>query len=358
MAFQIPTLPELVERARQSFRAHLPGSDAWIWPNNLNVAAKVKAGLVFENFLWLKYIEKQRFVTTADGEFLEKHAQQYGISRLPASFAAGSGAFTGTPAATVPAGLIVQRTDGFRYEVTAAAIIDGNGDVTVSLRALEAGAAGNALAGAGLALVSGFAGLNNQGAVAAGGIGLGADEESDESLRSRILHRLQFPPHGGAAHDYVAWAREIAGVTRVFVEPLADGPGTVHVYFLMDDLYTDGIPQGADVAAVQAYINEVRPVTAVVSVIAPTPQSVDITITGLSPDTTAVRDAVKAELTDLFRRSVQVGTDSAPFTLYRSKVWEAISQAAGEDHHVLTVPASDVEYDGGTLPVLGTVTFA
>ena len=94
MAFQIPTLPELTERGRRILRANLPGTDAWLWPNNMAVAVKVKAAMVFENFLWLKYIEKQRFVTTADGEFLERHAQQYGMARLTPTYAMGKVVFS------------------------------------------------------------------------------------------------------------------------------------------------------------------------------------------------------------------------------------------------------------------------
>lgn len=167
------------------------------------------------------------------------------------------------------------------------------------------------------------------------------------------------PPHGGAAHDYVSWAKEVsAGVTRVYVDPLAGGAGTVHVYFLMDNTYTNGIPQGADVAAVQAYINEVKPVTAVVTVIAPTAVAVNVEITGLSPDTTDIRDAIELELADMLRREGKVSTVAAPFTLYRSKLWQAISEASGEDHHVLTTPASDTAFSAGQFPVLGTITYS
>ena len=37
--FEIPTLQALAARARQAFRAHLPGSDAWLCPNNIYATA-------------------------------------------------------------------------------------------------------------------------------------------------------------------------------------------------------------------------------------------------------------------------------------------------------------------------------
>ena len=155
MAFKIPTLPELVQQARQAFRTYLPGSDAWIWPNNLNVAAKVKAALIHGTYLWLKYIEKQAFVTTADGAFIDRHGAQYAINRLPPSYARGRVEFSGRPNAAIPAGLGVERSDGVGYEVTASATVAGGGTVTLDVRALVAGKEGNALAGTPVTLILG-----------------------------------------------------------------------------------------------------------------------------------------------------------------------------------------------------------
>jgi hypothetical protein len=59
--FDFPTLKGLMERSRQSFRANLKGSDAWVWPNNVYVSAKVIAGSVWEVFGFAAYIEKQIF---------------------------------------------------------------------------------------------------------------------------------------------------------------------------------------------------------------------------------------------------------------------------------------------------------
>lgn len=359
MPFETLTLEQLCERARQSFRNELPGTDAFLWPNNVNVSSKVMGGMTHLSLIWLAYIAKQRFVSQADGEFLDKHGFVYGMPRLPASYAQGEVTFTGAAGATIPAGIKMQRADGVAYTVTAPGVVSGGGSVTLKVTADMPGAKGNSLAGAAVTLTATAGGLATSGVVGANGIGLGADQEGDEAYRERILWRLRMPPHGGAAHDYVTWAKEVSsGVTRVFVDPLADGAGTVTVYFLMDDTYTNGVPQGADVSAVQDYINTVRPVTAVVTVSAPTPVTIDLTISNLSPDTTAVRDAIALELADMMRREGRVSTAAEPFTLYRSKLWQAISQATGEDHHALSVPAGDTALDPGEYPVLGTITYA
>jgi len=360
MPFETPTLKALAERSARAFRSNLKGSDAFLWPNNLAVSAKVIAGAVWEAFSFLNYISRQILVHTAtDPYWIERHAAEYGMSRLPATFAVGKATISGDTNITVPAGIILQRADGVQYEVTESGSTSGAGSIDLSVRCLTAGKIGNAASGVGLAMTVPMSRLNTAAVVAASGIGAGADTESTESLRQRVWFRKRMPPHGGAVHDYVAWAREINGVTRVYVDPVTadNGRSSVGVWFLMDTSYPNGIPQGADVSAVAAYIDTVRPAGALVEVAAPVPSPVDIEV-ALSPDTGAVRDAVRAEILDMLDREGRVSTSTSPFILYRSKLIEAISIATGEDHHELVAPADDVEFATGELPVLGTLEFA
>lgn len=360
MPFKIPTLPELAQRTANAFRANLKGSDARLWPNNVAVSAKVIAGAVWEPFAFIDYISRQINKHTAEGVWLERHAYDYGLARLPATYAEGKATIIGDNNVPVPAGIVLQRADGVQYVVTTGGMTDGEGAIDLPVRCLAAGKSGNAPSGVTLSLAAPVDRLLTEQSVAEDGIGLGTDAESDEGLRQRLLYRLRYPPHGGAAFDYVSWARSINGVTRVFVDPVstANGRTTVGVWFLMDDVYVNGIPQGSDVTNVAAYIDSVRPAGALVEVAAPIAEAIDITITGLSPDTTATRDAIRLELADLFRRNARVATLTDPYTLYRSKIIEAISIAADEDHHTLSLPDEDIDVALGHIPVLGTVTFA
>lgn len=359
MPFQIPTLKEIVTRAAQAFRADMKGSDAKLWPNNVAVSAKTIGGAVFEWFSFLDYISKQHIAHLAEGIWLERKAFDYGITRHPPSFAVGSVAMTGDPNVTVPSGLEFQRADGVRYTSTTGGTTDGSGNVTVRVRCQVTGKIGNAVEGTEVSLINPQARMNSGAEVSPDGIGLGADTESDESLRQRLLARLRFPPHGGAAFDYVAWAKEINGVSRVFVDPVTalNARSNVGVWFLMDDLYANGIPQSADVQQVAAHIDAVRPAGAVVEVAAPTPITVNITINRLATDSLTTRNAIQAELQALFGRYLKVSTLTDPFTLYRSVIQEAISTAVGEAHHQLTTPSSDVTYGVGQIPVLGSITY-
>lgn len=358
MPFNIPTTLDLIERAARAFRSNLKGSDAKLWPNNVAVSAKVIGGAVWESFAFLDYISRQAFAATAEGRWIERHAAEYGMARLAATYASGQVTLSGDNSVVVPAGLGLIRADGVEYETTSGGVI-ASGTVTVSARATSVGKAGNAAASVALTLTAALDRVQDGATVAAAGIGGGSDTESDESLRQRVLFRKRMPPHGGAAHDYVAWAREINGVTRVFVDPVTAGNErtSVGVWFLMDEHYTNGIPQVADVAAVAAHIDVLRPAGALVLVQAPAALSIAVTIDNLAPDTTAVRDAIRAELADLFRRSMRVSTLTDPYTVRVSKIWEAVSRATGEDSHSLTAPAADVVIANGQVPVLGTVSF-
>jgi len=353
MPFDRPTLPELRDRIRRDFNARLPGADALLRQSNLRVIADVLAGLSHLHYGYQVWLSRQLFPDTAETAFLERWASIWGLSRRPATAAVGAIAVTGAPGAVVPAGAEFQRIDRVRYRAIDGATLAADGTATVGVEATTLGSTGDALAGTSVTTVTALAGVVAQATVAAPGMAGGADEETDAQLRTRLLARIQTPPMGGAANDYVDWALEVPGVTRVWVAPLEQGPGTVVVRFAMDDpAHPNGIPTAADVALVQAHLDEVRPVTAQVIVLAPVPHAVDVTIGALTPDTPAVRTAVVAELTDTFFRHGVPGA-----VLFVSWLWEAVSLASGERHHRIIEPPGDLTLGVGELPILGTITY-
>lgn len=350
MPFERPSLPELIERAVTDIETRLPGTDARLRRSNLNVLARVHAGAVHSLYGYLDYLALQLMVDTADGQYLERYASIWGVPRLPAAFSAGSVTFTGNSGAVLPAGTEMQRGDGQVYRTTEdVVLIGGTGIGTVA--AVAAGADGNAEAGVALTMIFPVAGVASTASVAVDGLGQGADVESDDSLRDRILRRIQEAPSGGNRADYVTWALEVPGVTRAWCYPLELGPGTVVLRFVRDN-DADFIPSAGEVAAVQAHIEERRPVTANATVMAPiaTPLDLDISI---FPDTAAVRAAVTAELQDALRRDAEPGG-----TIVISRLREAISVAAGETNHELLSPEVDALHAPGHIAKLGTITWS
>lgn len=373
--FAIPSLRDLVERARQQFRTDMPGSDAWLYPNNIGPTAKVFAGLMHMVFGFADYIQRQKFALTADSENLDLHGQELGMSRRPAQPARGFVKVSTTIGVAIAAGAVFRRSDGVEFLTVAPVARDGAGDVSVEVVAAIDGSAATTVQGAPLEIVSGVTGDDLATAQAdAGGIVNGLDIEDDETFRERILFRKRNPPHGGSAADYVLWCAEVAGVSflqgqpTVFVERLYNGPGTVRVFPLMFGLYANGIPAPTDITRVQEHVAALQPAGAMVTIAAPSAVPVDITITGLSPDRTDVREAVLAELRDMFiRRSRVAGIDqnngNMPYLAYptsfsRSWIWQAVANASGEDRHIITAPAADVALVAGQMATLGDVTFA
>lgn len=372
--FQLPTLQDLTELTRQSFRANLKGSDAWIWPNNIYASAKVIAGKTFELFGFAAYIQKQMFAHTApDLESLMLHGAEFGITLKPAAPAQGVVVFTGDAGFEVLTGTVLQRTDVVQFRVTEGGSRDTAGTLELNVVAVTDGVDTNTEASTPLEIVSGVSLVTATAAVGSDGISLGADVEDIESYRARILFRKRNPPHGGSASDYVMWAGQVSGVSffmdrpTVYVERLWNGPGTVRVFPLMYDLYQTGIPSAADVGRVQDYIETVRPASALVTVAAPVAVPVDIGVTGLQPNTTEVQEAILAELRDMFfRLSRPAGIDSdfgsmpylaSPFSFSLSWIWQAVANATGERRHKITAPTNDVVLLTGQMATLGSVTF-
>lgn len=351
MPFARPTLAELIDRVSADMASRVLGTEGAILRRSmLGIIARAEAGAVHLLYGYLDWIAKNSIPDTAESELLERWSVIWGVIRKPATFASGSVTFTGTDGSQIPSGTVIQRSDGVQYITQAAGTI-ASGTATVAVEAALSGAAGNLAAASGVALLSPIVGVMSSAVVAAGGIIGGADVESDDRLRQRLLERIQTPPQGGAEADYIAWAKSIAEVTRVWVTPNAMGAGSVGVQFVLDDAPGSIIPGPAKVAEVQAYIDDRRPVTASVFVTAPTAAPLAMSI-NLAPNTAAVQAAVTAELTDLLKRDAEPGG-----TILLSRLREAVSIAAGESDNEIVSPVADVTHSPGQLAILGTITW-
>lgn len=350
MAFNRPTMAEIVERVTTDIESRLPGTDARLRRSNLGVMARVLSGVSHGLHGFIVWVAKQVIIDTAEAEYLERWASIWGIGRTAPTVASGSVQLTGLNGVGIPAGTVLQRSDGAEFVTIDSATIAA-GVATVQVEALNAGEASNTVAASKLTLAAQILGIGAQATVQAGGLVGGVETEGDDGLRDRLLSRIRKPPQGGADFDYEAWAREVAGVTRVWVKPLYLGLGTVGVFFVRDG-DVDMIPDVAEVAEVQAYIDERRPVTADVTVLAPTPLAVDMTI-DVTPDTAEVRAAVTETLADVFRREAEPGG-----TMLISHLREAVSVSLGEIDHTIDVPAGNVVAGAGEIPVLGAITWA
>lgn len=347
MSFVRPTLSALITRVRGDIQSRLKGADAALRHAVLKVLGAVVAGVASSLYGYLDWLARQLMPDTAEAEYLARWAAIWGKDRKAATAATATATATGTNDAVILAGTEAQRVDGAVYTVLEDVTIAA-GTASLSIAAAEAGTAGSLEIGTTLTLSSAIAGVNAT--ITVTSAVAGTEEEIDASLLARLLDRIRTPPQGGAAHDYVTWALEQAGVTRAWAWGGWMGVGTVGLTFVMDDR-DDIIPLEADVTAVQAALDLLRPVTATLYVFAPTPNSIEFQLR-ISPDTSEIRTAVEAELADFFAREAEPGG-----TLYLSRISEAISLAEGEFQHTIVAPGGDPTSAAYELPQLGTVTW-
>lgn len=351
MPYRRPTLSDIDARLRAAVESRLPGVDPALRRSLIGAITRSVAGAHHEMYGYLAWIAEQAFPDRASSVELARWAAIWGIERVAPATATGTLYVGGTLGAAIPSGTLWRRPDGVEYRSTELALIVSPGAATVSVTAVAPGATGNAVMDTPVTLLSPLAGIVSGGHVIE--VAGGADSESDESLRTRLLARLRARPQGGSADDYVQWARAAhPDVTRAWAHAHTPAPGDVTVYPMTDTATADGIPDAHIVAAVTTYIAAHRPVTAAVTVLAPTPDPLDVTISGITPDSAAVRAEVEAEIADMIRRDSRPGG-----TILVSRLREAISGAAGETDHVLVAPVADVTHTAGQIAVPGTVTW-
>lgn len=347
MPFNRPPLDLLIARSAASMQSRLPGTDAVLRRSLSGIVARMSAGTEHGLYGYLDWLARQLMPDTAEEEHLERWASIWGVSRKAAGHVSGDVSITGTPGAVLPEGTICLRSDAVRYAVVSDAIVGDDGTGTAFVSAVDAGTAGNAPVGTVLALASPVSGLDSQ-VQAADGLTGGTDEETDESLKSRLLATIQRTPMGGTQADYEQWALEVPGVTRAFVTQEM-GRGTVTVRFMMDDTYPDGVPKDGDRQAIAAHIETVRPVTADVYVVLPVADPLNLRLR-ITPDTAAIRLAAEANLWAAVRRDAVPGG-----TVFLSRLHEALSLTEKEEDHVILSPTANVTPETGHIVVPGSI---
>ncbi len=370
MAFSRPLITRLISRARGDIESVLQNGAVFIRRSFENASAKAQAGLAHSLHGHLFYISEQIIIDTADDEFLvrwaniflgedsRKDAIRSEFTTLATAPAAGAGK-------TIPIGTRFTRPDGELFETEEEFTIPliASFEVSVTVFAVTAGQNGNTIPGSILTFESPIADINAETTVEGAGsdpIGGGADIESIDALRTRLLEFIQTPPKGGALTDYETWAKATpdVSVTRAFELPLQLGPGTVLLLFVQDTFDADGnfidtiFPGAGDVTDVDDYVEAQKPITAILTTQAPIETTLDPDIQ-LLPNTPEVQAEVDRQLQDLLLRESTPNT-----TLALSKINEAISIAVGEEDHVLVSPVVDVDIAATELLTLGTSVYS
>ena len=297
------------------------------------------------------WVLDQSFPQTAQGTYLDYHAETRGITRGAAEKAAGTLRFAAadkvTAACPIEKGTVCMTAEGVRFETTEdATIAVGSQWADVPAQAVEAGAGGNVIAGT-VTLLSampvGVVQCTNPAAFSGG-----CDAESDEALRGRVLASYQRLPN---AAYYEQEAMRYPGVAAAKAVGRARGIGTVNVVIATHA----GVPDAALLAAVETDLQKKREIAVDVKVLAPTVETV------------AVTAALKAAPGYTFAE-VKAGAQSALEALFTgellgksvttARLLTLLCGVEGVENVHLTAPAADVAVGSTELPMLGTVTIS
>ena len=237
---------------------------------------------------------------------------------------------------------------GVSFETTEkATLAKGETYVDVQASAVEAGASGNAIAGA-IHLMSvypvGITQCTNPEAFSGG-----SDEESDEKLRERVLESYKRLPNGANAAFYEREAMRVPGVAAARAVGRARGIGTVDVYVTSQS----GTPEDEMLEQIEQSLQKKREIAVDVKVKAPEKKTVDVRAELTAKQGWTAQEAAEAveAALEAYCTGERLGEN-----VYTAKLCAILYGTEGVENCHLLEPDADVTVDATELPVLGTVT--
>lgn len=316
---------------------------------DLSARLYAAAAQIYGLYVQADWVNRQCFPQTAQGEYLDHHAQLRALERKAASCAQGEVRFYGDGASTmdraIPTGTVCMTPGLVRFATTQDGVLAaGQSHVDIPVQAVEAGAAGNVIAGS-VRLLSaapvGVTGCTNPKAMTGG-----ADAEGDEQLRKRILDSFLRLPNGANSAFYEQGALSFDEVVAAVALPRNRGVGTVDVVVAT----AQGVPERQLLERLDTYFRERREIAVDVAACAPETVTVNMNVQIESADMEQATARVKQAVQDWFSGQ-RLGEH-----VLRAKLGSIVFAVDGVENYVLVQPAADIVVEKSQLPVLGTVT--
>ncbi|MBM6664796.1 baseplate J/gp47 family protein [Flavonifractor plautii] len=309
------------------------------------------AAQIYALYVQADWVNRQCFPQSAEGEYLDRHAQLRGLERRAAVAAEGSIRFETDSATqadlTIPAGTVCMTAGLIRFETTREVTLRaGQTQVDAPAAALEPGAAGNVAAGTIRAMAVAPVGVSR--CTNPEGFSGGLDAEDDETLRTRVLETFQRMPNGANAAYYEQSAMSFPQVAAAAVVSRPRGVGSVDVVVAT----AAGVPDEELLEELQAYFEERREIAVDVLVRAPETENVNVTVqiqTAANRDGETVRQNVEGAIRGWFNGQ-RLGQN-----ILRAKLGQLIYEVDGVENYALTAPAADVTVEHDVLPRLNSL---
>ena len=322
--------------------------------SDIDIRMKVLAGELFNSEVNLEFIKRQMFPSTATSEYLDLHAQDRGLSRKQEVKATGTIRFyINEPIEehiNIPMGTVVS-TEGdeqYRYFTDEAAVLTaGSTFVNVRCTAEKGGSRYNVKVGNITAMVTNVVGI--EGVTNPNAFSGGADSESDEELRKRILNSYITISNGTNKAYYKKLAESVDGVKSASVVPKVRGAGTVDVYICGDRT----MASEELVESVQALMDEQRELNVDVKVYA-----AYIVSASFGVNIVPKQGYSRGEIRKNVRESVSeyIGMLEVGENVYESHLGKAILSAEGVyNYRWMSVYPRNVSVDHDSIAVLGNI---
>jgi len=321
MSLTTPTTKEISDNIIAQLEASLNQTIPLLPKSFLRVLAKAMAGVFVLLYKYGGFMFLQVFVRTASANETTVNGRV-----LTPLIEWGRLIGVGDPAAATQAELLIDISvenqtgtlssgsqlvntgNGVTY-ITIGSVLLNASTVQATIRAVSdqaggggAGAIGNLDPGAIVSFANPLANVARNATVVSQ-IVTGADAESTEAYRQRVIDRFQKRPQGGAYADYEIWGEEPAGIINVYPYT-SDCPGQVDVYVEATPESSgdpDGIPTAAQLQEVldsiefdQNGLASRRPANALANTFPITRTGFNIRVTGLLVDDLA---GVQASIT-------------------------------------------------------------
>lgn len=276
--------------------------------------------------LSLANIIRETYIKTAQGEFLDYRAVEHGTNRYTATNAEVKAKFNDDD------GKPVNVEVGDRFASIAESpifytVIKSNGDGTAEMQAEEAGTSANSYLGQILPVTP------NDNLAWAEIIEItipARDEENDEHLRARLLNTNSWVAYGGNVADYLNMTSKINDVGATQVYPTWDGPGTVKLVILNNNLMP------ASSTLVKKVKEEIDPEESTTQGYGLAP--IDHRVTVVAPETFEVNIAINVAVADsanIDTIKANIKTSLEEFFKSLRKDWNTVNPTVGRGYSMI-----------------------
>jgi uncharacterized phage protein gp47/JayE len=294
------------------------------------------------------------FVNKSSGEYVDKTANQYGITLKSGTYAEAGMTFAGVSGTVINAGKIFTTADGYRYILNSAVKIGTAGTGTGNATAESTGTAYNTPEGTIIyqqTAQSGITSVTNSSAATGG-----TDDENYSEEFERLDEYRKAPAASGNIENYKQWATSVDGVGYAKVIPQGYGAGTVQVILSSSD---GGTVNDTIVSNCKAYIEEERPIGATVHVESATELSITVAAS-IETDGTMTADEIQEEFSESLESYLKENAFTLGTLLYNRVAYLLMDCKGVKNYSALTVNGGTADIDIGTayIAVLGGVTIS